>query len=87
MRDEHDREKADREEVEAWKSPGGWIWLQDRGYYDDPPSPILLFELEQGRYDDDFAPWEVEELVADLKGRHRPDEVETVDGRDPEAPF
>lgn len=63
------RNRKDNEELAALNSPGGFIWLAPRGYYDDPPNPILLFELENGDHDEDLEPEEIEELAADLRKR------------------
>ena len=61
--------EQDRADLERWKAPGGWLWLQDKGFYDNPPDPVLLLELEDGRHDEDLGPEEARELAADLRER------------------
>lgn len=60
---------AQVEKLVAWNLPGGYLWLSERGYFDDPPDPVFLFELEDGYYDEDLDPGEAGELAADIRKR------------------
>lgn len=66
---QHDHNEQDKVDVEQWKSPGGYLWLQDKGYYDDPPNPVLLAELADGHYDEDLGREEAKKLAANLRKR------------------